>query len=141
MFESATRQIWWLPSFGFFLFLAIEAWMFVSPSHIFADPGVGRHLRTAEAIVETGEVPRTDPLSWTKAGQPWTDYEWGFETAIGEVYRAGGLPFPWFCWGPGSRFSRCRFISRRDLFCLPICLWRWWWRFGIGANIRCGAIG
>jgi len=86
------KPIWWLPTFGFFLFLAIESWMFVSPDHIFEDPGVGRHLRTAEAILETGQVPRTDPLSFTKAGQPWTDFEWAFEATLGELYRAGGLP-------------------------------------------------
>src|SRR5476651_1905573 len=92
MFESPTKPIWWLPSFGFFLFVAIELWMFVTPDHIFADPGVGRHLRTAEVILETGQVPRTDPLSFTKPGQPWTDFEWAFEATLGELYRAGGLP-------------------------------------------------
>jgi hypothetical protein len=91
MFESAMKPIWWLPSFGFFLFLAIQGWMFFSPSRIFDDPGAGRHLRTAESILETGEVPRTDPLSFTKPGQPWVDYEWAFETTEGELYRLGGL--------------------------------------------------
>jgi hypothetical protein len=92
MFESPTKSIWWLPSFGFFLFVAIECWMFVSPSHIFEDPGVGRHLRAAEVILETGQVPRADPLSFNRAGRPWIDFEWGFEATIGELYRAGGLP-------------------------------------------------
>ncbi len=91
MFEPAMKPVWWLPSFGFFLFLAIEAWMLFSPDHIFADPGVGRHLRTAEAILESGQVPRTDPLSFTQAGAPWIDFEWAFETTLGELYRAGGL--------------------------------------------------
>lgn len=92
MFESAMKPVWWLPTFGFFLFLAIELWMFASPGRIFEDPGVGRHLRAAEAILETGQIPRTDPLSYTKAGQAWTDFEWAFEATIGELYRAGGLP-------------------------------------------------
>jgi len=92
MFESAMKPIWWLPTFGFFLFLAIEAWMFHSPGRIFQDPGVARHLRTAEFILETGQIPRADPLSFTKAGEPWTDFEWAFEATIGELYRAGGLP-------------------------------------------------
>jgi len=92
MFESPTRQVWWLPSFGFCLFVAIECWMFSNPSHIFEDPGAGRHLRIAEAILETGQVPRTDPLSFSHAGEPWIDFEWAFETTIGELYRAHGLP-------------------------------------------------
>jgi len=89
MFESAMKPVWWLPTFGFFLFLAIELWMFANPDLIFEDPGVGRHLRTAEFILETGQIPRTDPLSFTKAGQPWIDFEWAFEATLGELYRAG----------------------------------------------------
>jgi len=92
MFESAMKPIWWLPTVGFGFFLAIQFSMFVVPCRIFEDPGVGRHLRTAEVILETGQIPRTDPLSFTKAGQPWIDFEWAFEATIGELYRAGGLP-------------------------------------------------
>src|SRR5271156_6044835 len=92
MFASPVKSIWWLPTFGFFVFLAIELWMFDHRDRIFEDPGVGRHLRTAEYILETGQVPRTDPLSFTKAGAPWTDFEWAFEATVGELYRAGGLP-------------------------------------------------
>ena len=85
------RPIWWLPTFGFFLFLAIELGMFAGPNRIFEDPGVGRHLRTAEVILETGQIPHADPLSFTKTGEPWMDFEWAFETTLGELYRAGGL--------------------------------------------------
>src|SRR5271170_6016138 len=92
MAEPEIERIWWLPTFGFFLFLGIELWMFAGPNPIFADPGVGRHLRTAEFILETGLIPRTDPLSFTKAGEPWIDFEWAFEATAGELYRAGGLP-------------------------------------------------
>ncbi len=65
--------------------------MFATPSRIFEDPGVGRHLRTALEIVDTGRIPHTDPLSFTHGGQPWTDFEWAFEATLGELYRAGGL--------------------------------------------------
>ena len=91
MFESPLKPVWWLPTFGFMVFLAIESWMFFAPSHIFQDPGAGRHLRTAEAILESGLVPRTDPLTFNHAGEPWLDFEWGFEVTIGELYRLGGL--------------------------------------------------
>ena len=93
MFESPTKSTWWLPTLGFFLFLAIIGlWRYNDPARIFADPGVGRHLRTAEFILETGQIPRADPLSFTKPGAPWTDFEWAYETTIGELYRLGGLP-------------------------------------------------
>ena len=91
MYVSAQRPIWWLPTFGFFLFVAIEAGMFFGTARLFQDPAVGRHLRTAEFILATHQVPRTDPLSFTHAGQRWVDYEWAFEATIGELNRAGGL--------------------------------------------------
>jgi hypothetical protein len=92
MFVSATRPVWWLPTFGFFLFLSLELGMFLGKERLFEDPAVGRHLRAAEVILETGRIPRTDPLSFTAAGKPWCDYEWGFEATLGELYRLGGLP-------------------------------------------------
>jgi hypothetical protein len=91
MVATVPRPIWWLPTLGFFLFLAVELGMFWAPGWLFADPGVGRHLRTAEVILDTHQVPRTDPLSFTRAGEPWTDYEWGFEATVGELNRGGGL--------------------------------------------------
>ena len=45
-----------------------------------------------EIILATHAVPRTDPLSFTHAGEPWVDYEWGFEATLGVLDRAGGLP-------------------------------------------------
>jgi hypothetical protein len=91
MFVLAPRPVWWLPTFGFFLFLGLMASMFLGRDKLFEDPAVGRHLRTAEVILETGRVPRTDPLSFTESGRRWFDYEWGFEATIGELYRFGGL--------------------------------------------------
>ncbi len=91
MFEAAPKPTWWLPTLGFFLFLSIELAMFAGPEQLFSDPSVGRHLRTGEAILDTHRVPRTDPLSFTHAGQPWIDYEWGFEATIAELNRLGGL--------------------------------------------------
>jgi len=92
MYASVSRPIWWLPTFGLFLFVAILAWgLFAGQGRLFEDPAVGRHLRTGEIILATHQVPRTDPLSFTEAGKPWFDYEWAFEATIGELNRAGGL--------------------------------------------------
>jgi hypothetical protein len=92
MYQPVLKPVWWLPSFGFFLFLAVMGWMVFQPDRLLIDPAVGRHLRTAEFILETGQIPRADPLSFTKAGAPWIDFEWAFETTLGELYRLGGLP-------------------------------------------------
>jgi hypothetical protein len=91
MFELAPRPLWWLPTLGFFLFFAIEAFALYKPSQRFDDPGVGRHLRNAEVILATHTVPRADSLSFTRAGRPWYDFEWAFEATVGELNRAGGL--------------------------------------------------
>jgi hypothetical protein len=91
MFEDEMKPIWWLPTVGFFLFIGIVSWMFFNPDQLFEDPGVGRHLRTAEFILETGQIPHTDPLSFTRVGEPWTDFEWAFEATLGQLYRFGGL--------------------------------------------------
>lgn len=89
--EYFAKPIWWLPTLGFFLFVGIELGMFWTPNVPFGDPGVGRHLRAADFILETHQVPRTDPLSFTHAGEPWLDYEWAFEATISELNRVGGL--------------------------------------------------
>ncbi len=91
MHEPTPKSIWWLPTFGFFLVLAIELWMFSGSPRIFQDPGVGRHLRTAEAILESGRIPHADPLSFTHGGEPWFDFEWAFEATIGQLYQWAGL--------------------------------------------------
>jgi hypothetical protein len=93
MYVSVARPIWWLPTFGLFLFVAVMAFgLFHGANRFFEDPATGRHLRMGEIILATHQVPRTDPLSFTRAGRPWVDYEWGFETTVGELDRAGGLP-------------------------------------------------
>jgi hypothetical protein len=37
------------------------------------------HLRAGQLILETGQVPRVDPFSYTKAGEPWVAHEWLWE--------------------------------------------------------------
>jgi hypothetical protein len=92
-FVPAPRPIWWLPTFGLFLFIAVTWWsLFQGADRLFEDPAVGRHLRMGEIILATHQIPRADPLSFTHTGQPWVDYEWGFEATIGELDRLGGLP-------------------------------------------------
>jgi tetratricopeptide (TPR) repeat protein len=49
------------------------------------------HLATGDLIRRTGEVPRTDPFSYTAAGLPWTDVHWLFQAALSLVHEQGGL--------------------------------------------------
>ncbi len=58
---------------------------------LFRDSDAGWHIRTGEAILETGKLPRTDPYSFPRAGRPWLAWEWGSDVLMGAAHKAGGL--------------------------------------------------
>jgi hypothetical protein len=58
---------------------------------LFRDSDAGWHIRDGEAILTTGQLPRIDPYSFTKSGEPWFAWEWAADAAMGAVHRAGGL--------------------------------------------------
>jgi hypothetical protein len=47
-------------------------------------------VRTGEIALRTGAFPDTDIFSYTVAGTPWNNHEWGFELAATLLYRAFG---------------------------------------------------
>ena len=65
--------------------------LFQGYEKLFRDSDAGWHIGTGEAILATGHLPRTDPYSFTRAGQPWFAWEWGTDVLMGAVHRAGGL--------------------------------------------------
>ncbi len=65
--------------------------LFQGYQKLFRDSDAGWHIRTGEAILATGELPRTDPYSFTRAGQPWFAWEWASDAVVGAIHRAGGL--------------------------------------------------
>ncbi len=50
------------------------------------------HLRTAQWVIEKGEVPRVDHFTHTVLGEPWTSHEWGFALVLFGPYALGGFP-------------------------------------------------
>jgi hypothetical protein len=58
---------------------------------LFRDSDAGWHIRTGEAILATGNLPRTDPYSFTRGGQPWFAWEWLTDVAAGGIHRTLGL--------------------------------------------------
>ncbi|HEX3375585.1 MAG TPA: hypothetical protein VHS29_01920 [Candidatus Acidoferrales bacterium] len=50
----------------------------------------GWHLRTGQLIYETHAIPRSDPFSYTFAGQRWITHEWLSEWLLYAAYRFGG---------------------------------------------------
>jgi tetratricopeptide (TPR) repeat protein len=48
------------------------------------------HLRTGQLIVETGAIPKTDPYTYTVAGDRWIDIHWLFQLGLHGVHSLGG---------------------------------------------------
>ena len=55
------------------------------------DPDVWWHLKTGEFIAQHKSVPRTDPFSYTRAGQPWVAHEWLTELGMYELQLRAGF--------------------------------------------------
>jgi hypothetical protein len=55
------------------------------------DPDVWWHLKAGEYIAAHQRVPRADPFSYTRAGQPWVAHEWLTELALYELCRVTGF--------------------------------------------------
>lgn len=65
--------------------------LFQGYQKLFRDSDAGWHIRNGEAILASRKLPRTDPFSFTRAGQPWFAWEWGTDVLTGAIHRAGGL--------------------------------------------------
>ena len=48
------------------------------------------HLRAGEEILTTGRIPAVDTWTFTIAGEPWLDQQWGAEVILTAFYRLGG---------------------------------------------------
>ncbi len=72
------------------LFLALL--MGDGPGKFFRDSDTGWHIRTGESILAGNPMPRSDPYSFTKHGQPWFAWEWGSDVLMAMVHNRQGLP-------------------------------------------------
>lgn len=53
------------------------------------------HLSAARFMIQNRSLPHADFLSWTKAGEPWIDFEWGSQLIYYALYSLGGVPALW----------------------------------------------
>ena len=58
-----------------------------SSPRIFNDGDVSWHIAVGEWILRHGEIPTTDPFSYTALGQPWVVTEWLADAIFGLAYR------------------------------------------------------
>lgn len=59
-------------------------------SSALGDGDTGWHIGAGEWIVEHGYVPRTDPFSFSAAGQAWMAHEWLSEVVMAAVWSVAG---------------------------------------------------
>jgi hypothetical protein len=48
------------------------------------------HLRAGATILDTGRIPSPDVYTFTAAGQPWLDQQWGAQVGLAVIFRLGG---------------------------------------------------
>jgi hypothetical protein len=60
-----------------------------------SNPDLFWHLSAARRMRETLAIPAADWLSSTRAGAPWTDFEWAVQLIFDALHRAGGLHALW----------------------------------------------
>jgi hypothetical protein len=89
----ATWARWLLPSVADVFFLVLLGLLAFSPisADLLHDADTGWHIRTGEIILAAHSVPRTDPFSYTKAGQTWYAWEWLYDAIVGAIHHVAGL--------------------------------------------------
>lgn len=63
----------------------------LGPDGFLNDSDTGWHIVTGERILDTFHLPRTDPYSFSKTGEPWFAWEWLADVMLGGVHRKMGL--------------------------------------------------
>jgi len=80
----------WQPETAFFLVLWFLL-LLTGRSSLLRDPGTLWHAVVGEQMLQTGELVRSDPFSFTFGGQAWTPHQWLGEILMALLERLGGL--------------------------------------------------
>jgi hypothetical protein len=81
--DRAARWLGRLPSPIALLAIALGGVMFaITVTKGVQDPDFFWHITAGKLIAQTGQVPSTDPFSFTWFGKPWTPHEWLSELLI-----------------------------------------------------------
>lgn len=80
-----------LPNVGDILFvLTLYLMLFTLPNFLLGDGSTGWHLVTGHWILDHGQIPRQDLISYTFPDKAWVAYEWLFDVILALLDRAGG---------------------------------------------------
>jgi hypothetical protein len=106
------------------LTLAFCLFVFNGGRKLFRDSDTGWHIRTGERILMTHALPRTDPYSFSRTGDPWVAWEWGSDVLMGLAHRIDGL----------------RGVTAMFALAIAACTWMWFrlhWAVGGNFYIAC----
>ena len=106
------------------LTLAFCLFVFNGGRKLFRDSDTGWHIRTGERILMADTLPRTDPYSFSRPGEPWVAWEWGSDVLMGLAHRIDGL----------------RGVTAIFALAIASCTWMWFrlhWAVGGNFYIAC----
>lgn len=90
-----TSQAWWAPTLADFLVFSLIVWLFLAGPNgwaaLLSDGDTGWHIRVGDWIREHRAFPRTDFLSFSKAGEPWFAWEWAAEVLMSWLHALAGM--------------------------------------------------
>jgi len=81
------------PTLADVFFVALLVAAFLRPGGLqtlLADGDTGWHVRTGQAILASGGAPTADPYSFSRAAQPWCDWEWLSDVAFARAWQWRG---------------------------------------------------
>ena len=85
------------------------AFLFEGYWKLFRDSDTGWHIRNGESMLSSGWLPRVDPYSFSRAGQPWYAWEWAADAGMGLAHRTGGM----------------QGVAALYLTAIAVCTWLW----------------
>jgi len=94
--NTASRRwlVYLMPSltdFAFILPIVLLFQFLGGTGRLLADGDTGWHIRTGDWILQHRAVPTVDLFSFTKQGQPWFAWEWGWDVLFSLVHSRWGL--------------------------------------------------
>jgi len=65
--------------------------MLLGRSALLKDPGCFWHVVVGQRMLDSGELIREDPFSFTRGGEPWVAHQWLAECGMAAVHTLGGF--------------------------------------------------
>jgi hypothetical protein len=129
----------WLPRPAAVMAIALGGVMFaITVTKGVQDPDYFWHVTAGRLIAQTGQVPSTDPFSFTWFGQPWTPHEWLSELLIYRLVDGIGRVGALFVFGlfPAAIFAvLAAALARKGVRPLAMAL-----PFVVGASVLIGFV-